>query len=237
MRCARTHATRGVTPLRRMRAPCGRVPTSSYRPWAPGETVAVAAACAQAPLHEGCFFLDVNSASPGAKLAAADRIQRDGGRYVEGGGDDVGAALPASRCRYSSAAHTRQRWRRCWNDRLLGPGREQQARRRQRHQDVPQRHDQGPRGAVHRDLHGRPAPRGRGPRDRLARAKPSRPSIGKKKAAYFFRRVIEHGRRRVRGNDRSRGDCSRSWPRAEDRDRQCRLPNLDGGSCPRWRVR
>jgi 3-hydroxyisobutyrate dehydrogenase-like beta-hydroxyacid dehydrogenase len=47
------------------------------------QTVAVAESCAPA-LHEGCFFLDLNSASPRAKIAAAECVEREGGRYVEG---------------------------------------------------------------------------------------------------------------------------------------------------------
>ncbi|WP_243748401.1 DUF1932 domain-containing protein [Roseateles toxinivorans] len=47
------------------------------------QTVAVAEA-ASAGLKKGCFFLDFNSASPGAKARAADCIYAAGGRYVEG---------------------------------------------------------------------------------------------------------------------------------------------------------
>ncbi len=47
------------------------------------QTVAVARACA-APLRQGVFFLDVNSASPVAKQRAAALIDAAGGRYVEG---------------------------------------------------------------------------------------------------------------------------------------------------------
>jgi 3-hydroxyisobutyrate dehydrogenase-like beta-hydroxyacid dehydrogenase len=47
------------------------------------QTVAVAQACAPA-LAAGCFFLDFNSASPGAKQQAAEFIDGVGGRYVEG---------------------------------------------------------------------------------------------------------------------------------------------------------
>jgi 3-hydroxyisobutyrate dehydrogenase-like beta-hydroxyacid dehydrogenase len=47
------------------------------------QTVAVAEACAGA-LPKGSFFLDLNSASPAAKIAAADLVTRGGGRYVEG---------------------------------------------------------------------------------------------------------------------------------------------------------
>lgn len=46
---------------------------------------AVAVAAASAPhLDGGAFFLDLNSASPGAKVHAAALIERAGGRYVEG---------------------------------------------------------------------------------------------------------------------------------------------------------
>jgi 3-hydroxyisobutyrate dehydrogenase-like beta-hydroxyacid dehydrogenase len=44
---------------------------------------AVAEACAPG-LRKGAFFLDFNSASPGAKLRAAQWIDGAGGRYVEG---------------------------------------------------------------------------------------------------------------------------------------------------------
>jgi 3-hydroxyisobutyrate dehydrogenase-like beta-hydroxyacid dehydrogenase len=47
------------------------------------QTFAVADASAPA-IQRGAFFLDVNSASPGAKRRAAERINTAGGRYVEG---------------------------------------------------------------------------------------------------------------------------------------------------------
>ncbi|MBQ0942040.1 NAD(P)-dependent oxidoreductase [Ideonella sp. 4Y16] len=47
------------------------------------QAVPVAAACAPA-LRPGAFVLDLNSASPGAKQRAADRVDAAGGRYVEG---------------------------------------------------------------------------------------------------------------------------------------------------------
>ena len=47
------------------------------------QTVAVAEACAAA-MKPGAFFLDFNSASPGAKQRAAALIDAAGGRYVEG---------------------------------------------------------------------------------------------------------------------------------------------------------
>jgi 3-hydroxyisobutyrate dehydrogenase-like beta-hydroxyacid dehydrogenase len=48
-----------------------------------GQTVAAARACANS-LPRECFYLDVNSASPGAKIAAAAHVAAGGGRYVEG---------------------------------------------------------------------------------------------------------------------------------------------------------
>jgi len=47
------------------------------------QTVLVAQACAPA-VQSGAFFLDFNSASPGAKQRAASLIDGAGGRYVEG---------------------------------------------------------------------------------------------------------------------------------------------------------
>src|SRR5690606_7711945 len=47
------------------------------------QTVAVARACAPA-LAQGAWFLDFNSASPGAKRDAAAAVDGAGGRYVEG---------------------------------------------------------------------------------------------------------------------------------------------------------
>ncbi len=47
------------------------------------QTVAVAAACAPG-LRAGTWFFDVNSASPGAKIQAAGLVTAAGGRFVEG---------------------------------------------------------------------------------------------------------------------------------------------------------
>jgi 3-hydroxyisobutyrate dehydrogenase-like beta-hydroxyacid dehydrogenase len=47
------------------------------------QTVPVAQACAQS-VQPGVFFLDFNSASPGAKQRAAALMEAAGGRYVEG---------------------------------------------------------------------------------------------------------------------------------------------------------
>ncbi|MBX3621688.1 MAG: NAD(P)-dependent oxidoreductase [Rhizobacter sp.] len=47
------------------------------------QAVPVAEACAP-HIRPSAFFLDFNSASPGAKIRAADIVNRNGGRYVEG---------------------------------------------------------------------------------------------------------------------------------------------------------
>lgn len=57
------------------------------------QTVAAAAATAGG-LDPGAFFLDLNSASPGAKIAAAEQVTRAGGHYVEGA---VMTAVPPHR--------------------------------------------------------------------------------------------------------------------------------------------
>jgi len=59
------------------------------------QAVPVAAACAPA-LRAGTFFLDFNSASPGAKIRAAGLIDAAGGRYVEGA---VMTSIPPYRIR------------------------------------------------------------------------------------------------------------------------------------------
>jgi len=55
-----------------------------------------AARCCAAGLAEGAFFLDFNSASPGAKVAAAHLVAGGAGRYVEGA---VMTAVPPHRLR------------------------------------------------------------------------------------------------------------------------------------------
>lgn len=57
------------------------------------QTVAAAGSCAQALPARG-FYLDLNSASPGAKRAAAGQVERAGGRFVEGA---VMASVPPYR--------------------------------------------------------------------------------------------------------------------------------------------
>jgi len=58
-------------------------------------TVEAARACGEG-MAAGAFFLDFNSASPGAKAQAAELVVRGGGRYVEGA---VMTAVPPHRLR------------------------------------------------------------------------------------------------------------------------------------------
>jgi len=59
------------------------------------QTAAAAEACARG-LPSGAFFLDFNSASPGAKIRAAEHVGRAGARYVEGA---VMTSVPPHRIR------------------------------------------------------------------------------------------------------------------------------------------
>ncbi|MEO7245206.1 MAG: DUF1932 domain-containing protein [Rubrivivax sp.] len=81
-------------PLREHAAGVGVVLAASHRAAVEGadlivsavtasQAVPVAAACAPG-LGAGSFFLDLNSASPGAKIRAAALVDGAGGRYVEG---------------------------------------------------------------------------------------------------------------------------------------------------------
>jgi 4-carboxy-4-hydroxy-2-oxoadipate aldolase/oxaloacetate decarboxylase len=75
------------------------------------QTVAVAVSSAPT-FRPGAWFLDFNSASPGAKIEAAGLIDAAGGRYVEGA---VMTSVPptASACRCCWAARVPPNWRRC----------------------------------------------------------------------------------------------------------------------------
>jgi 3-hydroxyisobutyrate dehydrogenase-like beta-hydroxyacid dehydrogenase len=108
-----THARAHHTKLARSAAEAVRRAELVVSAVTASQTVAAAASCAEA-LPEGCFFLDFNSASPGAKRQAATQIAEGGGRYVEGavmtavppyrikvplllGGPDAGALEPTLR--------------------------------------------------------------------------------------------------------------------------------------------
>jgi 3-hydroxyisobutyrate dehydrogenase-like beta-hydroxyacid dehydrogenase len=86
--------TRAGAPLREHAARIGVALTASHAVLAgqsdlivsavtASQTVPVAQSCASA-IRKGAWFLDFNSASPGAKIRAAELIDGAGGRYVEG---------------------------------------------------------------------------------------------------------------------------------------------------------
>ena len=77
------HATQHGTRLAASPAEALRGATLVISAVTASQTVAVAQACATA-FPTGAFFLDFNSASPGAKIAASKLIDAAGGRYVEG---------------------------------------------------------------------------------------------------------------------------------------------------------
>ena len=91
----------------------------------------VAAAAGSAPgLRAGSFFLDFNSASPGAKITAAEHVARGGGRYVEGA---VMTAVPPHRLKVPlllGGPHAEDGLAGAERARLRGAGRERRSRRR-----------------------------------------------------------------------------------------------------------
>ncbi len=158
------------------------------------QTVAVAEACAPG-LAAGCFFLDFNSASPGAKIRAAEFVSGVGGRYVEaavmtsippyrikvplllGGVDaaalaprlgDLGSHAPGASDRHRGAAATTT------GRSALTKGLEAMV------------------------IESFTAARHYGVEDAvIASLRETFPAIDwERQAAYFFQRVIEHGRRR-----------------------------------------
>ncbi|MFO1220801.1 MAG: DUF1932 domain-containing protein [Burkholderiaceae bacterium] len=158
------------------------------------QAVPVAKACANA-LAKGAFFLDFNSASPGAKIRAAGIVNAAGGRYVEGavmtsvppyrikvplllGGPDaaalepvlgaIGFAARVSSARLGVASATKM----CRSVMIKGlEAMVIESFTTARHYGV--------EDAV------------------LASLKETFPAIDwEKQGAYFFQRVIEHGRRR-----------------------------------------
>ncbi len=158
------------------------------------QTVAAAEACAGS-LPAGSFFLDLNSASPGAKMAAAEHVARGAGRYVEGavmtavpphrlkvplllGGPDAGAIGPVLEDLGFSAKVASGR---------LGVA---SATKMCRSVMI--------KGLEAMVIESLTAARHHGVEDAvLASLRETFPGIDwEKQAAYFFQRVIEHGRRR-----------------------------------------
>jgi 3-hydroxyisobutyrate dehydrogenase-like beta-hydroxyacid dehydrogenase len=158
------------------------------------QAVLVAQSCAPA-LQRGAFFLDVNSASPGAKCRAAALVNGAGGRYVEGavmtsippyrikvplllGGPDAAAVLPLlSGLGFAAKAAS---------DRLGVASATKMCR------------SVMVKGLEAMVIESFTTARHYGVEDAvIASLKETFPGIDwEKQAAYFFQRVIEHGRRR-----------------------------------------
>ncbi len=158
------------------------------------QAVPVAEACAPA-LARGAFFLDFNSASPGAKIRAAGIVNAAGGRYVEGavmtsvppyriavplllGGPDAAALEPLINALGFKARVADER---------LGVA---SATKMCRSVMI--------KGLEAMVIESFTTARHYGVEDAvLASLKETFPAIDwEKQAAYFFQRVIEHGRRR-----------------------------------------
>jgi len=158
------------------------------------QAVAVAQSCAAA-LPRGCFFLDFNSASPGAKVGAAEFVNAAGGRYVEGavmtsvppyrikvplllGGPDAAALLPVLSDLGFAAMVTSER---------LGVA---SATKMCRSVMI--------KGLEAMTIEAFTTARHYGVEDAvIASLQETFPGIDwEKQGAYFFQRVIEHGRRR-----------------------------------------
>jgi 3-hydroxyisobutyrate dehydrogenase-like beta-hydroxyacid dehydrogenase len=158
------------------------------------QAVAVARSCTPG-LGRGAFFLDFNSASPGAKIEAAGTVQAAGGRYVEGavmtsvppyrikvplllGGPDAGALAPVlNGLGFAAQVHSAQ----------LGVA---SATKMCRSVMI--------KGLEAMVIEAFTTARHYGVEDAvLASLKETFPGIDwEKQGAYLFQRVIEHGRRR-----------------------------------------
>ena len=158
------------------------------------QAVPVAQACAPA-LQPGTYFLDLNSASPGAKIRAAEFVDGVGGRYVEGavmtsvppyrikvplllGGPEAAALAPKLNA-YGFAARA--------HDERLGVA---SATKMCRSVMI--------KGLEAMVIESFTTARHYGVEDAVvASLQETFPGIDwEKQAAYFFQRVIEHGRRR-----------------------------------------
>jgi 3-hydroxyisobutyrate dehydrogenase-like beta-hydroxyacid dehydrogenase len=158
------------------------------------QAVPVAQACAPA-VKQGAFFLDFNSASPGAKIRAAELVNASGGRYVEGavmtsippyrikvplllGGPDAAALLPLVNALGFAAKVASDK---------LGVA---SATKMCRSVMI--------KGLEAMVIESFTTARAYGVEDAvLASLKETFPGIDwEKQGAYFFQRVIEHGRRR-----------------------------------------
>ena len=142
------------------------------------QTVAVAEALGARDPARDTWYLDFNSASPGAKAKAAALIDGAGGRFVEGA---VMTSVPPYRIRVPlllGGPHAAALLPLLDELGFAAKVASDEARRRVGHQDVPQRHDQGPRSDGRRKLHRRARLRRRGLRAGVARGDLSRHRLG-----------------------------------------------------------
>jgi len=193
-------------PLRAHAAACGTVLAASHTELTTGadlvvsavtasQAVPVAQACAPA-IARGAYFLDFNSASPGAKIRAAQLIEAAGGRYVEGA---VMTSVPPYRIRVPlllggpHAAGLEPALRALGFDAKVGDERLGVASATKMCRSVMIK------GLEAMVIESFTTARAYGVEDRvLASLQETFPGIDwEKQAAYFFQRVIEHGRRRA----------------------------------------
>ena len=193
-------------PLRAHAAACGAVLAASHAEVTTGadlvvsavtasQAVPVAQACAPA-IARGAYFLDFNSASPGAKIRAAQLIDAAGGRYVEGA---VMTSVPPYRIRVPlllggpHAADLEPALRALGFDAKVGDERLGVASATKMCRSVMIK------GLEAMVIECFTTARAYGVEDRvLASLQETFPGIDwEKQGAYFFQRVIEHGRRRA----------------------------------------
>jgi len=193
-------------PLRAHAAACGTALAASHAEVTAGadlvvsavtasQAVPVAQACASA-IARGAYFLDFNSASPGAKIRAAQLIDAAGGRYVEGA---VMTSVPPYRIRVPlllggpHAADLEPALRALGFDAKVGDERLGVASATKMCRSVMIK------GLEAMVIECFTTARAYGVEDRvLASLQETFPGIDwEKQGAYFFQRVIEHGRRRA----------------------------------------
>jgi 3-hydroxyisobutyrate dehydrogenase-like beta-hydroxyacid dehydrogenase len=198
--------TQAGAPLRAHATACGTALAASHAEVTTGadlvvsavtasQAVPVAQACAPA-IARGAYFLDFNSASPGAKIRAAQLIDAAGGRYVEGA---VMTSVPPYRIRVPlllggpHATALEPALRALGFDAQVGDERLGVASATKMCRSVMIK------GLEAMVIECFTTARAYGVEDRvLASLQETFPGIDwEKQGAYFFQRVIEHGRRRA----------------------------------------
>jgi 3-hydroxyisobutyrate dehydrogenase-like beta-hydroxyacid dehydrogenase len=158
------------------------------------QAVAVAQAVAPA-LKKGVFFLDVNSASPGAKCGAAQIVNDSGGRYVEGA---VMTSVPPHRIKVPLLLGGPDAWALEPTLNALGFAAQVASTRLGVASATKMCRSVMIKGLEAMVIESFTAARHYGVEDAvIASLYETFPGVDwEKQAAYFFQRVIEHGRRR-----------------------------------------